>query len=92
MEVSILDQFKSPLLIEPLAGHMQKKNNNSIKKKRARKVDKADKLYCCDECNKAYMSYPALYTHKRNKHNIIPITDKPNIFKTKGHNGEINKV
>lgn len=30
---------------------------------------------------KAYFSYPALYTHKRNKHNIIPITGKENLFK-----------
>ena len=29
------------------------------------------------------MSYPALYTHKRNKHNVIPITDKQNVFKPK---------
>ncbi len=29
------------------------------------------------------MSYPALYTHKRNKHNIIPITGKQDIFKNK---------
>lgn len=28
-----------------------------------------------------YLSYPALYTHKRNKHNIIPITKKQEIFK-----------
>ncbi len=28
-----------------------------------------------------YLSYPALYTHKRNKHNIIPITKKPEVFK-----------
>jgi hypothetical protein len=28
------------------------------------------------------LSYPALYTHKRNKHNIIPITGKPEIFKS----------
>jgi hypothetical protein len=30
---------------------------------------------------RAYFSYPALYTHKRNKHNIIPITGKQDIFK-----------
>lgn len=35
----------------------------------------------CQICNKCYLSYPALYTHKRNKHNIIPITGKPEIFK-----------
>lgn len=28
-----------------------------------------------------YLSYPALYTHNRNKHNIIPITKKQEIFK-----------
>ena len=28
-----------------------------------------------------YLSYPALYTHNRNKHNIIPVNKKQEIFK-----------
>lgn len=41
----------------------------------------ADKRYSCNICKKTYLSYPALYTHKRNKHNIIPITGKEELFK-----------
>lgn len=58
------------------------------KSKRLRKSKKEEigRNYSCNVCSKAYLSYPALYTHKRNKHNIIPITGKPEIFKT-GSNG-----
>jgi hypothetical protein len=36
--------------------------------------------FSCKICNKTYYSYAALYTHKRNKHNVIPVTSKPKIF------------
>jgi len=39
----------------------------------------------CEECNKSYLSYAALYTHKRNKHNVIPITRRPELFKISVH-------
>lgn len=39
----------------------------------------------CELCHKQYLSYAALYTHKRNKHNIIPITARPKIFKASFH-------
>ena len=45
------------------------------------KSDSDEKSFKCNICKKSYFSYPALYTHKRNKHNIIPITGKEEIFK-----------
>lgn len=35
----------------------------------------------CRICNKKYTAYPTLYSHRRNKHNIIPIKCPENIFK-----------
>jgi len=52
------------------------------KRKRCCKKDIKEKNYKCDDCSKSYLSFPALYTHKRNKHNIIPITGKQDIFKS----------
>lgn len=51
------------------------------KKTRKSKKDSTERNFLCDICNKSYLSYPALYTHKRNKHNIIPITGKPDFFR-----------
>jgi hypothetical protein len=73
-----------------------KNYSNSIvvdKSKRQRKSKKEEngRNYTCNICSKSYLSYPALYTHKRNKHNIIPITGKPEIFKT-GGNTVYNKL
>lgn len=41
-----------------------------------------EKNYKCGDCSKSYLSFPALYTHRRNKHNIIPVTGKQEIFKS----------
>ncbi len=56
-------------------------NSNSKKKARKSKKETTGRNFVCDVCKKSYLSYPALYTHKRNKHNIIPITGKPDFFK-----------
>jgi rubrerythrin len=37
--------------------------------------------YSCKICGKIYISYPAFYTHKRNRHNIIPITNRHDLLK-----------
>jgi hypothetical protein len=29
-----------------------------------------DRIYKCHICGKSYLSYPALYTHNKNKHNL----------------------
>jgi hypothetical protein len=57
-------------------------NSNYLLKKKRRKKDEIEKKkFICDICDKGYYSYPAIYTHKRNKHNIIPVTGKQNTFK-----------
>jgi hypothetical protein len=40
-----------------------------------------NKIYFCNFCKKSYFSNPALYTHKRNKHNIFPISGTGEDFK-----------
>jgi hypothetical protein len=56
---------------------------NKKQKKRKGKFDLNGRTFQCKICKKSYLSYPALYTHNRNKHDIIPITDKPTIFTSK---------
>ena len=47
-------------------------DNNKKRKRRARAAG-GDRNYACG-CGKAYLSYPALYTHVKNKHGgIFPI-------------------
>lgn len=55
------------------------------KKKKRTSVRSESKENYCVVCNKAYRSYAALYTHRRNKHNVIPITCRPEIFKLSFH-------
>ena len=54
------------------------KNNPTLKK------------YFCEICQKIYSSYPALYTHSRNKHNIVHLNNRGKIFKEVGLDG--NKI
>jgi hypothetical protein len=67
--------------------NLSKKNLNSPylqkKQKRKKKLDLNGRNYICSICKKAYLSYPALYTHNRNYHDIIPVTGKPKIFRNK---------
>lgn len=55
--------------------------NITIRKRRKTKSANDNRKYSCNICQRLYFSYPALYTHKRNKHNVIPITGKQDIFK-----------
>lgn len=47
-----------------------KREEEEEKRKRARrsKADNDGRNYDCSFCGKSYLSYPALYTHKKNKH------------------------
>ena len=58
--------------------------------KQNRKKSLEIKNFVCRICGKIYISNPALYTHRRNKHNIISITKRQNIFKIKDNEG--NKI
>lgn len=39
-----------------------------VKVSRRSKADNQNRKYDCSICSKSYLSYPALYTHKKNKH------------------------
>lgn len=60
---------------------MKETNDNQGKRNRRAHIPSIEKSYTCKICKRSYLSFPALYTHKRNKHNIIPITGKPSLFK-----------
>ncbi len=64
----------------------EKENPNYSKRKRKSKKEITGRDFTCSICKKGYLSYPALYTHRRNKHNIIPITGKPEFFKSNSSN------
>ena len=44
--------------------------------KRSTKNEKKERTFICKVCNKSYLSYPALYTHCKKKHNSNVITDR----------------
>ena len=46
-------------------------NKKRIRKKRSLKSDNINRDYNCG-CGKSYLSYPALYTHIKQKHNGEP--------------------
>ena len=43
-------------------------DDNKKKQKRRSKNDVLGRDYKCTFCDKTYLSYPALYTHMKNKH------------------------
>jgi hypothetical protein len=50
-------------------------------RKRRKKLTYSKRNYVCNFCKKSYFSHPALYTHKRNKHNIFPMNFQTEDFK-----------
>ena len=58
-----------------------KKNKNKVNleyktQKRRSKYDTKGRTFICKICKKSYLSYPALYTHSKQKHNSNNITDR----------------
>ena len=45
------------------------KNESEEKRKRRTKNDNSGRTFICKLCDKSYLSYPALYTHCKQKHN-----------------------
>ena len=57
-------------LNDPLSQMNQENNNEEHKKrKRATKKESDIRNFKCSQCDKSYLSYPALYTHCKQKHN-----------------------
>lgn len=44
-----------------------------LKKKRKIKSQMEGRFYKCQQCSKSYLSYSALYTHSKSKHDLYPI-------------------
>ncbi len=58
-------------------------NNDKQKKRKyikSKDVEVSQHKYSCKECGKLYIGYPAYYTHRRNRHNVIPITKRHLFF------------
>ena len=64
MSASVDELQESPLLSEEEAG---KEESAPARTRRRTKHDESDRDFKCG-CGKMYLSYPALYTHIRNKH------------------------
>jgi hypothetical protein len=54
-------------------GEKSKRSNSKgpSKSKRRSKNDSQGRNFECDLCDKKYLSYPALYTHKKQKHSVL---------------------
>lgn len=46
------------------------------KKSRKVKSQIEGRFYKCQQCSKSYLSYSALYTHTKTKHNLYPISSE----------------
>ena len=53
------------------SNQLNQENNNEEHKKRKRATKKESDIrnFKCNQCDKSYLSYPALYTHCKQKHN-----------------------
>lgn len=45
--------------------------NKKEKKRRRKKIDNSERKYQCPDCDKSYLSEPALFTHRRIKHGFV---------------------
>lgn len=72
-EVDDNPEYSNPLDKTLLNIKMQGEMSNFMQKNKRRrsKKDKNGRIYHCG-CGKKYLSYPALYTHIKNKHNGVP--------------------
>ena len=57
--------------INDASAQLNQENNNEEHKKRKRATKKESDIrnFKCSQCDKSYLSYPALYTHCKQKHN-----------------------
>ena len=51
-------------------------DNETKKPLRRTKNDTAGRTYKCKICGKSYLSYPALYTHSKQKHNTCSTSER----------------
>lgn len=67
-------------------------NDNEEESKKGHRRSKNDtegRTYKCTQCGKSYLSYPALYTHCKTKHNTCNTSGRGR-GRPKKENGEVN--
>lgn len=62
--------MESPDEIDPKDLDMQGNGDEGTQKKKRARANVGDRNYTCG-CGKAYLSYPALYTHIKTKHDGV---------------------
>lgn len=65
------EQSKNIESLNEISGQVNQENHNEEHKKRKRATKKESDVrnFKCPQCDKSYLSYPALYTHCKQKHN-----------------------
>ena len=65
------EQSKNMESLNDVSAQINPENNNEEHKKRKRATKKESDVrnFKCPQCDKSYLSYPALYTHCKQKHN-----------------------
>ncbi len=65
------EQSKNIESLNEISGQVNQENHNEEHKKRKRATKKESDVrnFKCPQCEKSYLSYPALYTHCKQKHN-----------------------
>ena len=73
-----------------LQGNKMDAEENKRTVKRRTKADTEDRLYKCNLCTKSYLSYPALYTHTKNKHNMNTEVSERGALRGRGRPRKVN--
>ena len=80
-------EFGPPSMMTPQVNTLQETVNQVVQKlpeqisykgKRRSKNDNEGRNFKCNHCNRTYLSYPALYTHNKTKHNYLQQPSVPN--------------
>ena len=70
LEESSIENMLKSKLDDKVKDNIKVKDNEIIQKKRKSKFTIEGRNYKCEKCEKAYLSYPALYIHIKTKHEI----------------------
>ena len=72
-----LESLKETIEIKKIEGLIDEKekieNSKEKKEKRKSKFNTEGRCFKCEICDKAYLSYPALYIHTKTKHSLNKI-------------------
>ena len=90
MRSQFIDMHDSAAISEATTARIKDKNLANRLKRRSKK-DKIGRNYVCG-CTKRYLSYPALYTHIKTKHDGVPPEGTRSSNNAKTRRGRPKKV